>query len=235
MLEELLAEIPESVLAILRVPGLGPKRAAILYRELGVTTLEELGEACRSHRVRELKGFGEKTEATILDGLDIAMQADRRMYWAHADEIAQALREYMSACSGIEQLEFAGSYRRGKETVGDLDLLAVANDAGQVMDFLKAYDDVAQVLLRGPTKMSVRLVAGIQLDLRVVPAESFGAALQYFTGSKEHNIVLRGMAKDRGLKINEYGRVPRRQAHRRPYGGRRLRDAGSPLFPTGIA
>jgi DNA polymerase (family 10) len=205
MLEELLAEVPESVLAIMRVPGLGPKRAAALHHELGVNTLDELAEAVRNHRVRDLKGFGEKTESAIEQGLEIAMQAERRMYWAQADEIAQAVREHLAGCKAIKQMEFGGSYRRGKETVGDLDLLAVAKGADKAMDCLNVYPGLTQVLLRGPTKMSVRLAEGIQVDLRVVAPESFGAALQYFTGSKEHNIVLRGMAKDRGLKINEYG------------------------------
>lgn len=205
MLEELLAEVPESVLGLMRVPGLGPKRAATIHRELNVNTLEELAEACRQHRVRELKGFGDKTEAAIVAGLDLAMEAGRRMYWARADEVARTLREHFTSCQAVQQLEFGGSYRRGRETVGDLDLLVVASDVDVAMDCLGAYPGLAQVILRGPTKMSVRLEDNLQVDLRVVPPESFGAALQYFTGSKDHNVVLRGMAKDRGLKINEYG------------------------------
>ena len=205
MLDELLAEIPESVLAILRVPGLGPKRAATLFHELHVTTLDELRDACATHKVQELKGFGAKTEAAILAGLDIAGEADRRILWAEADEHAQAILAHLRQCKSVEQIEVAGSYRRGKETVGDLDFLAVAHDAEEPMDRLAGYPGVAVVLARGGTKMSVRLGGSLQVDLRVVPAESFGAALQYFTGSKEHNIVLRGRAKDAGLKINEYG------------------------------
>ena len=205
MLEELLEEIPESVLAILRVPGLGPKRAAALYNELQISTLDELRQACQAGRVRELKGFGAKTEAAILQGLEIASQAGQRMLWYEADQHAQVILAHLRQCPAIEQLQAAGSYRRGKETVGDLDLLVVAGDAGEAMDHFAHYDGLAAVLLRGETKMSARLAAGAQVDLRVVPAESFGAALQYFTGSQAHNIVLRGLAKDRGLKINEYG------------------------------
>ncbi len=205
MLDELLAEVPESVLAILRVPGLGPKRAAVLYNELNVTTLDGLREACLSQRVRQLKGFGAKTEASILKGLDIAAEAGQRILWAEADEHVQAILAHLRQCDAVGQLRPAGSYRRGKETVGDLDFLATADDPAGVMDHLAAYDEVADVLLRGDTKMSVRLTGGLQVDLRVVPDESFGAALQYFTGSKAHNIMLRGMAKRRGLKINEYG------------------------------
>ncbi len=205
MLDELLAEIPESVLAILRVPGLGPKRAAVLYKELGVTTLDELRAACQSHQVQQLKGFAAKTEATIQQGLEIASEADRRILWFEADQHAQAILAHLRQCPAVEQLEAAGSYRRGRDTVGDLDFLVVAADAEAVMDHLAAYGNLAQVLLRGGTKMSIRLSTGLQVDLRVVAAESFGAALQYFTGSQAHNVVLRGLAKSGGLKINEYG------------------------------
>lgn len=205
LLEELLEQVPKSILAILRVPGLGPKRTATLYRELGIATLDQLREACESHQVSQLKGFGAKTEAAILQGLQIASQAEQRTYWADADQIAQSLREHFRGCRQIRRLEFAGSYRRGKDTVGDLDLLVVAADCGPVMDRFADYPSVAEVLARGDTKMSVRLQSKLQVDLRVVPEESFGAAWQYFTGSKAHNVVLRGMAKNRGLKINEYG------------------------------
>ncbi len=204
-LKELLAEIPESVLAMLRIPGLGPKKAAAIYNELGIATLDTLKEACEAGRVQELKGFGAKTEKTILDGMAIAEAAGKRMYWAKADEIAWAMREHLNACESIDKLEFAGSYRRGRETVGDLDVLVVSEDVGEVMDRFGLFPDVADVLARGDTKMSIRLGTGFQIDLRIVPTESFGAALQYFTGSKAHNVVLRGLAKQRGLKINEYG------------------------------
>jgi DNA polymerase (family X) len=205
MLDELLEEIPESVLAILRVPGLGPKRAAVLYNELGVADLDELREACESGQVSQLKGFGKKTEATILDGLEIAAAADERILWAEADGIVAAILEHLTTCQDIQTIEPAGSYRRGKDTVGDLDFLVVAEDAQPVMDRLAEFPSLAEVILRGDTKMSIRLAMGLQVDLRVVPAESFGAACQYFTGSKDHNVMLRTMAKGRGLKISEYG------------------------------
>ena len=205
MLAELLEEIPESVLAILRVPGLGPKRAAVLYNELGVATLDDLRLACEQQRVRGLKGFGAKTEAAILEGLEVAAEAGKRILWFDADRYVRAVREHLARCRGVERLEAAGSYRRGKDTVGDLDFLAVAQNPKRLMDHFADFAGLDRVLLRGETKMSVRLGTGLQVDLRVVPAESFGAALQYFTGSKAHNIVLRGRAKARGLKINEYG------------------------------
>ena len=205
MLEELRAQVPQSVLAILRVPGLGPKRAAALFHELHVATLDDLREACRQHRVRDLKGFGEKTETAILGGLEIAAQADVRTLWADADQVVRQLLAHLDACPAIVKREVAGSYRRGKETVGDLDILVVARPPAAAMDCLAVVPGLSAVLARGETKMSVRLDSGLQVDLRVVPEESFGAALQYFTGSQAHNIVLRGMAKSRGLRINEYG------------------------------
>jgi DNA polymerase (family 10) len=210
MLEELRAEIPGGVLAMVRIPGLGPKKAAALYKELGITSLDGLRAACEADQVQALKGFGKKTQDKILAGIDTAAHAQERMYWAHADEIVQELLVHMRRLPGIRQMEVAGSYRRGRETIGDLDLLVDADDVDAVMDHLGRFEELATVIGRGDTKMSIRLGRGLQIDLRVVPPKSFGAALQYFTGSKDHNVVLRGMAKDHGLRINEYGvfRVP---------------------------
>ncbi|MCA9210372.1 MAG: DNA polymerase/3'-5' exonuclease PolX, partial [Planctomycetales bacterium] len=185
-LDELRAKVPESVLALLRIPGLGPKKAAALFHELKISSLDELRAACEAGQVRGLKGFGAKTEQAILDGMAIAAAANQRIYWADADQIADALREHLAACQGVRQLELAGSYRRGRETVGDLDVLVDSTNPAEVMDRFGQFPGVADVIGRGETKMSVRLGTGLQIDLRVVPAESFGAALQYFTGSKEH-------------------------------------------------
>lgn len=234
-LKELRAQVPESVLALLRIPGLGPKKAAALFNELGIKSLDELKAACEAGKVKELKGFGAKTEQTILQGISIAATADVRMYWANADKIAQPLKEYLATCPAVQQLELAGSYRRGKETIGDLDALVVATDHQAVMDHFGKFPEVKDVIARGETKMSIRTHGGLQIDLRVVPAESFGAALQYFTGSKEHNVVVRGMAKERGLKINEYG-VYRIQGDREEYiAGRTEAEVYAtlqlPLFP----
>jgi DNA polymerase (family X) len=204
-LKKLQEAIPESVLSIMRVPGMGPKKTAAVYQELGIATLDDLKQACEQGRIRALKGFGKKTEETILSGISLAAVAEQRIYWANADEIVAELREHLSEDQGIEQLEFAGSYRRGRETVGDLDVLVVAADVDGVMDRFARFSGAPAVLARGDTKMSIRIASGLQIDLRIVPPESFGAALQYFTGSKEHNVVLRGRAKQRGLKINEYG------------------------------
>jgi DNA polymerase (family 10) len=205
LLDELLADTPKSVLELLRVPGLGPKKAAAVYRELGVKNLEELRHACETQAVRQLKGFGSKTEESILKGLDIATASSKRLLWAEADVIAQSIAAHLQPCSAVRQFALAGSYRRGKETVGDLDVLVTADDIATVMDRFAAYPDVGDVIARGDTKMSVRLENGFQVDLRVVADKSFGAALQYFTGSKEHNVMLRGRAKQQGMKVNEYG------------------------------
>jgi DNA polymerase (family 10) len=205
MLKELREKVPETVLALLRIPGLGPKKAAALNRELGIISLDQLRAACEADQVKVLKGFGQKTQDLILQGMSLAETASARMYWSEADQIVKALREHLRDCPSIEQLEFAGSYRRGKETVGDLDLLVVSSNPHEVMDRFVTFLDSATVLARGETKCSIRTRAGLQIDLRVVPAESFGAALQYFTGSKEHNVITRSRAKERGLKINEYG------------------------------
>ncbi len=205
MLEELQQEIPASVLALSRVPGVGPKKAARIHKELGVNSLAELRTACEQQRVRALKGFGAKTEEAILKGLAVAEQAGARMRWDEADAIVQKVLEHMREAPGVRQIEAAGSYRRGRETVGDLDFLVDAADVAAVMDHFSKFPGVVDQSSRGDTKMSVRLDTGVQVDLRVVPAESFGAALQYFTGSKDHNIIMRGMAKDRGLKVSEWG------------------------------
>ena len=204
-IQEILQQIPPTVLDLLRVPGLGPKKAALLHRELGIENLEQLELACQQEQIRELKGMGPKTEQQILQGIAIADAANQRIYWCDADQIAAELRSHMSNCDAIDQFDFAGSYRRGKETVGDLDMLVVSEKGEQVMDHFASFPRVQEIIARGETKMSVRLKTSFQIDLRVVSEDSFGAAYQYFTGSQAHNVQLRGLARQRGLKINEYG------------------------------
>ena len=160
LLEEMRTKVPESVLALLRIPGLGPKRAATLFKELQITSLEQLRAACEAGKVRELKGFGAKTEETILAGLELAETAMQRMYWAEADGIVQELLAHMRPLPKIKQIEVAGSYRRGRETVGDLDVLVDADDVEEVMTHFGALPGVKSVLARGETKMSVRLQSG---------------------------------------------------------------------------
>jgi DNA polymerase (family 10) len=235
MLEELRARIPGGVLAMVRIPGMGPKKAAALYKELGITSLDTLRAACESGQVEVLKGFGKKTQDKILAGIDVAAHSQERMYWAHADEVVRQLLSHMRQVPGIRQMEVAGSYRRGRETIGDVDLLVDADDADAVMDHLSRFEELATVIGRGDTKMSIRLGRGLQIDLRVVPPKSFGAALQYFTGSKDHNVVLRGMAKDRGLRINEYGVFKSAAAGGSDAGDSEpdFTDVNSPLYVAG--
>ena len=204
-MDEILETVPESVLDLLNVPGLGPKKAATLYNDLNIENLDMLKAACEANQVQTLPKFGAKTELAILEGIAIAAAANERILWASADKLVVRLRDHMDGCQAIEQLEFAGSYRRGKETVGDLDLLVDSDDATAVMDYFGDFTEIVSVIARGETKMSVRLEGEFQVDLRVVPAESFGAALQYFTGSKDHNVQVRGRAKKIGLRINEWG------------------------------
>ena len=204
-IDELLEVIPASVLDLLRIPGLGPKKAAALYRTLNIQTLDQLQAACEDGKVQELKGFAAKTEQSILDGIAIAAAANSRIRWSAADELAETLREHLQACPAVERIELAGSYRRGRETVGDLDLLVISTKPADVMDCFAEFPQWEQTLVRGDTKMSIRVLNSFQVDLRVVPQESFGAAWQYFTGSKDHNVAVRGHAKQLGMKVNEYG------------------------------
>ncbi len=205
-LEELEREIPAAVFEIMRVPGLGPKKVKALVDSLGIDSLAALEEACQQGRVKSIKGFGPKTEAAILENIGFARDPDRsRMLWNDAEAVAEALLGWMRACPAVHQAEAAGSLRRGRDTVGDLDILVESDTPTEVMDRFVSWPHTVDVLLRGDTKTSIRGPSKLQIDLRVVPAESFGAALQYFTGSKEHNVKLRGRARDRGLSINEYG------------------------------
>ena len=204
-LEQLSAEIPESALTLVRIPGLGAKKASILYKQLNISNLDELRQACEAQQVRQLKGFGVKTEEAILAGMDLAESSEGRIYWSEADEVVQALFEHMRSVSPNQQMDIAGSYRRRRETVGDLDLLVESDDSAYVMERFGQFPGIQDVMARGETKMAIRLKQGLQIDLRVVPAKSYGAALQYFTGSKDHNVILRGLAKKRHLKINEWG------------------------------
>lgn len=202
---ELCRRVPEGLRALMGVPGLGPRRAMILHRELGIGSMEDLRKAVSGHRVRRLKGFGPKTEELISAGLGALEGAPRRVLLAEARPYAQALVGRLRRVPGAGPVETAGSYRRRKETVGDLDLLAACPKPDAVMDALASYEGVAMVAARGDTKMTARLKNGLQVDLRVVPEKSFGAALQYFTGSKAHGIEVRGRAQAAGLKLNEYG------------------------------
>ena len=204
-LEELKAKIPASVVQMLRIPGLGPKKVAALFKDLGIDSLDVLKQAAEQGRIAELKGFGKKTEQSILEGLAVVAEVGQRAYLSDAKAEADAIVADLQQLKSIKHATVAGSCRRRKETCGDLDVLVTSSDHNAAMDRLAANPLVVKVLARGDTKQRVRLRSGLELDLRVVPDESFGAASQYFTGSKEHNIVIRRRAQERGLKLNEYG------------------------------
>jgi DNA polymerase (family 10) len=203
--QELRGQVPAGLRDLLKLPGMGPKRAQTLYQKLGITSLDNLRQAVEKHRIRRLAGFGAKTEERIVQALDGLEQAGRRVYLAEAKVYADAIVRHLKATPRLGQIEVAGSYRRRCETVGDLDLLVTCGRGDLVMDRLASYEAVAEVLARGTTRMAVRLRNGLQMDLRVVPEQAYGAALQYFTGSKAHNILVRRRAQERHLKINEYG------------------------------
>ena len=204
-LDKLRLEVPPTLRDIMQVPGVGAKKAMKMFQELGVSDLASLRAACESGLVASLKGFGVKTQQSILQNMQIAEKAAQRLMIDQADYLVDRLRKHMQDCTSVQRLDFAGSYRRGKETIGDLDLLIISRDVNSVMDHFSAFPLIQEIIQRGDTKMSVRVTDSFQVDLRVVAEESWGAALQYFTGSKEHNVRIRGMAKAKGMKINEYG------------------------------
>jgi len=203
--EELRASLPPGITTLMSVPEVGPKTAVLLYEKLGVTTIDELEKAARQGLVRQLPRMGAKTEENILKGIELIRRTKERLplgqVLPHATEIEDALR----ALKEVKAISLAGSIRRMKETIGDIDVLVTSSRPARVMDVFTTLPQVQRVLAKGPTRSSVLLEVGIQADVRVVKPESFGAALQYFTGSKEHNVKLREKGVRRGLKINEYG------------------------------
>jgi DNA polymerase (family 10) len=208
LLDELRQQVSPTITELLKVPGLGPKRVQALNRELGVATIAQLDAAADAGLIHDLPGFGMKTEQHIQAALDtLTGQAGQagRFKLSVAAQYVQALVDYLKRVPGVDRVVAAGSYRRMKDTVGDLDILVTAAPDSPLMARFIVYDDVQSVLSHGDTRSSVVLHNGLQVDLRVVPDQSYGAALHYFTGSKAHNIAIRRMAQELGLKINEYG------------------------------
>ena len=205
LLKELAVQIPESVIQMIRIPGLGPKRAKQIYDQLGIATLAGLEQAAREGRLRALRGWKETMEAKVLQGIADLKAWRGRFRLVEADAAIRPLLERLEATRELTHLQVAGSYRRRRETVGDVDLLVTATAAEPVMERFLSAPEVKQVLAHGDTKSSIVLRQGLQVDLRVVGEESLGAALHYFTGSKAHNIAVRTLGVKRGVKINEYG------------------------------
>lgn len=204
-LDKARSALPEGLPALLRLEGLGPKKVRRLYDELGIDSLESLEQAINDGKIRQLKGFGEKSEQAIQQALMQRPQGPERFLRSQATELLTPLLAALRATPGVVQVEPAGSYRRARDTVGDLDILVASEPGVEVMPVLLGWPGVQEVIAGGETKTSVRMGTGLQVDLRVVPPASFGAALHYFTGSMEHNIRLRRRAQDRSLKVNEYG------------------------------
>ncbi|MBS0383404.1 MAG: DNA polymerase/3'-5' exonuclease PolX [Proteobacteria bacterium] len=204
-LAQLEAKVPRALSDLMKLPGLGPKRVKLLYRELGIRSFEDLKRAIRSGALQALPGFGAKTAARILAGLERQGTTPQRFKLADAEQVAAPLLACLNAIQGIKTVTIAGSFRRRRDTVGDLDIVVTAKQGTPVMQRFVSYDAVTEVLLQGSTRASVRLRNGMQVDLRLMPEVSYGAALYYFTGSKAHNIAVRKIAVARGLKINEYG------------------------------
>jgi DNA polymerase (family 10) len=203
--EKLKEKVPEGLVTLLGIPGLGPKTVALLYDNYGVQDIAELERLAAEHKLVELPGIREKTEANIVKGIEMIRRASARYSIGKALPVAQEIAEYLTEHAPVGRLNVAGSIRRWKETIGDIDIIATASDAGRVMNAFTRMPGVKEILMKGPTKSSVVMKEGIQVDIRVIDDDSYGAALAYFTGSKAHNIRLREIAVKAGMKLNEYG------------------------------
>lgn len=205
-IEETRASIPAGVRELITIPTLGPKKAMVLHEELGITSVDQLLDAIHQERLRDLKGFGEKTEANILHGIALMQKAgEGRILISAAMDVAEQIVAELSAVSGCARCTYAGSLRRMRETIGDIDILVAAEKSAPFMDALGALPHTAEVIAHGEKKTSIRTTKGLQVDLRVLPPSSWGAGLQYFTGSKAHNIRTREIAVRHKLKLSEYG------------------------------
>jgi len=203
--QKLKKQTPINLGEISAVEGMGPKKAKVLYQKLGIRNLKDLEKAAKTHKISPLFGFGEKTEKNILEGIDFLKRSKGRFLLGEIMPVIREVLKRLKSLPEVEQINVAGSVRRMKETIGDVDILVVSSKPEKVMAFFVSLPDVVKIWGKGLTKSSVRTKGGFDMDLRVVPRKSYGSALQYFTGSKEHNIATRRLAIDKGLKLNEYG------------------------------
>ena len=203
--EEFKKKIPVNLEEIIAVEGMGPKRAKVLYEKLGIKNLKDLEKAAKEHKIASLFGFGEKTEKNILEGIEFLKRSKGRFLLGEILPKVKEVYEKLKNLKEVEKIDVAGSVRRMKETIGDVDFLVISKKPEKVMDFFVSLPGVIKIWGKGTTKASVRMKEGFDMDIRVLPKRSYGAALQYFTGSKEHNIALRKIAIDKGLKLSEYG------------------------------
>ncbi len=213
-LEELRLKVPAEVRRLTEIPTLGPKRAMVLYHELGIDSVDGLADAIREGRLAGLAGFGAKSEENLLRGIELLRKARGRVHLGVAMELAEDLVAALAAVPGCERCTYAGSLRRMRDTIGDVDILAISDQPQELMVALAAQPSVTRVVASGPTKTSVMTAAGLQVDLRVVPPASWGAALQYFTGSRAHNIRTREIAVGKNLKLSEYGLFDAETGHK---------------------
>src|SRR3989344_3779238 len=203
--EQLKKKLPLNIDELVRVEGMGPRKVKILYQKLGIKNLKDLEKAAKKHQIAPLFGFGQKTEDNILQGIDFLKRSKGRFLLGDIMPIVKEVFGKLKKLKEVQEISFAGSLRRKKETIGDCDILVVSKEPKKVMDFFVSLPDIEKVWGKGGTKASVHMKDGFDMDLRVVPRESYGSALQYFTGSKEHNIITRKIAIDKGLKLSEYG------------------------------
>ncbi len=206
--ENLKASVEPGIVSMLEIPGLGAKKIKILHEKLGVTSIEELQNACDEGRVAELKGFGKKSQDKIAEGIKNREAYSKRHLWWQAREVAEPILEGLLALPEVERASHAGSFRRKREHVGDLDFIVASSDPSPIMDWFVSQDSVKEVTAKGETKASVRFESGLQADLRVVPSKQYCFALHHFTGSKDHNVLMRQRALARGLSLSEWGLKP---------------------------
>lgn len=216
--DKLKASVPAGLLELLEIPGLGGKKIKAIYGKLEVTSIEELTQACQDGRVAGLAGFGPKSQAKILEGIRNREAYGKRHLWWNARDVAEPILRGLAVLPGVEQAAHAGSLRRNRETVGDLDFIVASNEPGPVMDWFTGQAGIAEVTAHGETKSSVRMESGLQADLRVVPPNQFAFALHHFTGSKEHNVLMRQRALNRGYSLSEWGLTESADGPRDPDG-----------------
>ena len=204
-LENFKKRLPVDMEGLLRVEGLGPKKVKVLYEKLGIKNIKDLEKAVKTHKIAPLFGFGEKTEQNIVQGLEFLKKGKGRSFLGEILPIARQVLWQLEKLPEVQKASLAGSLRRKRETIGDVDFLVASKSPGKVMDFFVNLPGVEKVWGKGGTKASVHMVNGFDMDLRVVPEKSYGSALQYFTGSQDHNIATRKIAIDKGLKLSEYG------------------------------
>ncbi|RMD57682.1 PHP domain-containing protein, partial [Candidatus Woesearchaeota archaeon] len=203
--ERMIKGMPKGFEKLMDVPGLGPKKVLRLQKELGINNLKDLKKAIISHKICALQGFGEKSEKDILRGLRLLEKGSERKLLGFVLPLARNVKSFLERVDGVERVELAGSIRRMKKTVGDVDILVISSKPKKVIDAFASMPDVSSILAKGNTKCTVVLEGGLQMDLRVLERKSFGSALLYFTGSKDHNVAVRKIAIEKGFKLSEYG------------------------------